>query len=159
MPLLGSVRRVVDRGGWVVRHVGDMHHSAVNRGCRGRAKILFISLPFTHVVAGVNVDIAHAGKDQAIVSKLDVRRAQMRPDLDNPLAFDADLPRHHAFGTDEAAGDDHFFLSEHRFDTSPSKAVRQGLPANVLSRASGAFRRRPAKVPMPVPPPYCSTAR
>ena len=91
-----------------------MHDAAVNRGRGGGAKILFVDLPLADVVAGMDVDVAHAGKDQAIVAELDLRTAQSRADLDNPFPLDADLARRHAVWIYEAAGDNHRLSSKAR---------------------------------------------
>ena len=86
------------------------------RGRRAVQKVFLVGLLAAHIVAGVDVDVAHAGKDQAVVAELEVGSAEPRADLHDPVSFDADLARASTLSvTDDPAGDDH------------------GIPVNCLS--------------------------
>lgn len=91
----------------VVRHVGNVHDAAVNgrRGCR--AKILFMDFAFAHVIAGVDVNIAHAGEDEALVAELHVGPPELRTNFDDLCVLNADLTRRHPAGAYESAGNNH----------------------------------------------------
>src|SRR5690606_37057960 len=102
-----AVGRIIDRGGGVVGHVGDVNHSAVNGRRTRRGEIFFVRLAAAHVVAGVDVDVPHSGEDQAVVAEGDVGRAEVLTDGDNLFPLDADLGIPLFFGTDKPAGDHH----------------------------------------------------
>ncbi len=61
-----GVTGVVDRGDRVVGHVDDLSDAAVDRGGRSGAEVLFIGLRAARVLAGVDVDVAEAGEDEAV---------------------------------------------------------------------------------------------
>ena len=105
--LLRPIRRVVDRRGRIVRHVRHVHDAAMERRGRRGHKVFLVRLLAARIVAGMNVNVAHAGEDQAIVAELDVGSAEPRADLHDLLALDADLVRFNPFGADDLPGDDH----------------------------------------------------
>ena len=103
----GGVRRVVDGSGRVVRHVGQMHDPAVNRGRGGCGEIFLVHILAAGVVAGVNVNIPHAGEDQAVIVEFAVGRSQPLADVDDLFPLNPQLPAEDLFGTHQPAGNDH----------------------------------------------------
>ena len=104
---LALPRGIVDRGDPIVRHVGDVHHPSMDGGRRGGREIFLVVFEPAHVVAGVNMDVAHPWKDQAVLVKDPIRGAQVGPHFDDLALLDSQLPHRHPTGGHQATSDNH----------------------------------------------------
>src|SRR5207249_4736639 len=104
--LLGGIAGVIDRGRRVVRHIRDVHDAAVQRRRGDVGEGFLVHLLAGDVFAGVDVDIAHAGEDQAALAKDVCRVAKMDTDGGDDAAVDGDLAVPHAVDIGQGSFDD-----------------------------------------------------
>ena len=100
MLALGGIAGVVNRRVRVVGHVGDMDNTTVECGFAGRDKIFLVGFTAAGVVSGVDVNVAHARKNQAVVIEDNVGSSQLFSDLDDLGGLDPYLSRDNLFRAD-----------------------------------------------------------
>src|SRR5262249_43072557 len=88
-------------------HIRDMDDAAVQGSGRGGGKRLLVHLLAGHIFAGVDVDIAHAGEDQAVVTEDVIGLPQIGPDGANRAVVDNDLAGANAVDVGQSALNDY----------------------------------------------------